>query len=363
MFKKLDRYIIQKFLSTFIFSISLLIVIIISFDISEKLDDFMGKHGHKPSLEEIVFDYYINFIPYFISLFGPLFVFVSVIFFTSKMSSRTEVIAILSNGISFNRYLRPFIVVSVCITLFHVYLNNFTIPATNKVRLEFDHTYINDRHYNHDRHIHQQIEPNTFVYVESYSLNRNMGFKFSLEKFKNDKLTYKLMADFIKWDSINNTWHIEKPIIRNIKNMQETIIRKKSIDTVLSNFTPKNFSKRNDLVEEMNYFKLKEFIKQEKLKGMERVIFYEAEMIRRFAVPFASIILTLIAVALASRKTRGGMGMHLGIGFALSFIYVFLSKISTVFATHGSLPPELGLWLPNIFFTGVAFFLLKKAQK
>ncbi len=362
MLKKLDIYIIKKYLSTYFFSIGLLVIIIIFFDISEKIDDFLGDRAKDLTVKEIIFDYYFNFIPYFVSKFSALFIFISVIYFTSRMAYRTEIIAILSSGISFRRLLRPYLIVAFFLTLLNIYMNNFIIPPANKARLEFENTFIRVPYHNSDKNIHRQIEPGTFVYLESYNVSTNMGVKFSLEKINDGRLTYKLMSDYIKWDSVAKKWKIERYFIRKFESNKETLESGNSMDTTLK-LSPADFSTRVDNIETMNFFELRDYINIEKAKGVDRIEFYLVEYYGRFAFPIATIILTLIGVSISSRKVRGGIGVHIVIGLSLTFVYILFMQISNTASTYSSFPPILGVWMPNIVFAFITIYLLKKAPK
>ncbi|RLD60558.1 MAG: hypothetical protein DRJ05_04460, partial [Bacteroidetes bacterium] len=303
--KKLDIYIIKKFLGTFFFAISLLIVIVIIFDVSEKVDDFIEKDA---PLSKILFSYYLNFIPYFVNLFSYLFTFIAVIFFTSKMATDSEIVAILSSGISFRRFLYPYIISAVILGLMSFYLANFLIPKTNIKMMAFEKEYIKNQFRSYDRDIHMQIKPGTFVYLQSYDASSSSGYKFSLESFEDDKLTMKLSAERITWDSISGKWKMKNYFIRKIDGMDETLIKGKELDTLL-NMHPREFTFVLDDVKTLDYWQLRAFIEKEKLKGSENISEYEVEKHKRMAFPFATLILTIIGVSISSRKVRGGIGM------------------------------------------------------
>lgn len=358
--KLLDRYIIKKFLGTFFFSITLIISISIVFDFSENLDGFIEKDA---PVKAIVFDYYLNFIPYFINLFSPLFIFIAVIFFTSKMASNTEIISILASGISFRRFLVPYVISAIFLGLISFYLNSFLIPKSNQKRLEFKYTYIKNPTQNRDRNIHLQIDPNSYIYVGSYSNQTDVGIKFTIEQFdENNELKYKLLADFIKWDTVKNLWTIQNYYERRIDGINESIKRGLTKDTVL-NMLPQEFKKRETDAEMLNFFELNEEIEKEKFKGSKKVVFYEIEKHQRIAFPFASIILTLMGASIASRKVRGGIGIHLGQGLGLSFSYVLFMKVAQTFATNGGIDPMISMWIPNMVFALLTVWLLSRAQK
>lgn len=356
--KILDIYIIKKFLGTFFFSMTLIILIIVVFDISEKIEDFISKEA---PLKAIVFEFYFNFIPYIVNLFSPLFTFIAVILFTSKMASRTEIVAILSSGVSYSRFLLPYMLSATVIAILSLFLNNFIIPQANKKRIDFENTYIHNHYYNRDRNIHIQLSPGTYIYLNRYSTDENKGYKFSIEKFKDGELNYKLVADNIQWDSTNANWGINNYYIRTINGEEETIQQGERIDTVLS-FTPKEFGRKSNTIETMNYYELNDFIASERLKGADKIEFYEIEKYRRIAFPFATFILTLIGVAIASRKIRGGIGMHMGLGILISFTFIMFMQVSTTFATSGLVSPLVSVWIPNFLFSILAWVLLKNAQ-
>lgn len=357
--RKLDWYIIKKFLGTFFFSITLILLIVVVFDISEKIDDFIEKDA---PFKAIIFDYYLNFIPYFGNLFSPLFTFIAVIFFTSKMAGNTEIISILSSGVSFRRMLLPFMLSATLLGCLSFLLGNFVIPPANTERLAFENTYIKNPYRNRDKNIHMQINPGTFVYLESYNSIKNIGYKFSLEHFENNQLSKKLFSNYIEWDSSNGHWNIHHYFIRELDGLEETVTEGKRLDTLI-NLHPNDFNIRKNMVETMNYFELNDFIAEERMKGSKNLVYHLIEKHKRMAFPFATIILTLIAVAIASRKVRGGIGLHLGIGLLISFSYILFMQVSTTFATNGDLSPGLAVWIPNLLYIGLAAYLLQKAPK
>ena len=357
--KIIDRYIIKKFLGTFFFAITLIIVIVIVFDISEKVDDFVKNNA---PLKEIIFNYYLNFIPYFIDLFSPLFTFIAVIFFTAKMASDTEIVAILSNGISFKRMLFPYLVAAFILALISFYLSNFLIPSANKTRLDFEYRYIKTQDKYSDRNIHVQTNPNTYAYIESYNFESNIGYKFTLESIFEDGSYSKLYANNIKWDSARSIWSLENYNIRFVKGFIEKVKTGQRLDTAV-NMLPSDIKKDVRNMDVMNFSELRRFIESEKIKGSDDIVFYEVEKDRRIANPFATIILTFIGVAMSSRKIRGGIGMHLGLGLAISFSYILFMKFTTTFATFGSLSPFISVWIPNIVFGLLGFYLIKIAPK
>ncbi|HMM10537.1 MAG TPA: LptF/LptG family permease [Bacteroidales bacterium] len=357
--KKIDWYIFLKYIGTFFYAISLLIVVVIVFDISENIDNFLKKNA---PLNEIIFDYYLNFIPFFINLFIYLFTFISVVFFTSKMAGNTEIIAILSSGVSFARMMRPYLIASLLLGVMSLYLGNILIPHTNISRREFKNKYMEDLYKDRDRNIHLQIEKGTFVYVESYNSGLGFGYRFSMERFEGPLLTYKLMSDRVEYDSVNQKWVLYSYVERSIDSLSEHLRLGEKMDTVI-NLVPTDLYQIKEDFEVMNFWELRNHIRSEKLKGNPAVIYYEVEMQKRMASPVAILILTFIGVSLSSRKVRGGTGMHLGAGIAIAFSHIMLMQVSTVFATYGNLPPWLSAWIPNIIFASLGIILYIKAPK
>lgn len=358
--KILDFYIIKKFLGTFFFSIVIILSIAVVFDFSEKIDDFIENGA---PFREVIFDYYLNFIPYFAVLFSSLFTFISVIFFTSKMAYNTEIIAILSSGVSFRRLLIPYMLSATLIAIFAFSLSNYVIPNANKIKLDFEEKYIHSRPVSFNRkNIHRQVRPGVFVYMESYSNISLTGYNFSIEKYEEGKLKSKLMADQIRWDTTKNKWSIRRYYIRDIDGLEETLTTGNSIDTSL-NMYPEDFSRRLNVVESMSLGELNEFIKESKMQGEVNITAFLIEKYRRTAFPFSTFILTLIGVAVSSRKARGGIGVQLGAGLAISFSYILFMQFSSQFSIGGSLPPLVAVWIPNIIFAIVAIFLYKMAPK
>ena len=359
--KIIDKYIIKKFLGTFFYAISLLILVVIIFDISENIDNFIK---YEAPLKAIVVDNYINFIPYFINLFIYLFTFISVIFFTSKLASDTEIIAILSSGVSFRRFLYPYLLSAIFLAVLSFYLGNFLIPHTNKARRVFKNNYMEKLTRDNDKNIHRQISSGTFVYVESYSSILHEGRKFSMERFSKQELAYKVISERINYDTVDNIWILQNYYERTLDSSGRYILATgEEMELVDVALKPLDLYKIKERYEEMNLFELNEFIESEKQKGSIVYKKYEIEKHKRIAGPVAIIILAFIGVALSSRKVRGGIGMHLGIGIALTFSYILLMQISTVFATTGNLSPILASWIPNIIYFFIGLYLLKIAPK
>jgi lipopolysaccharide export system permease protein len=357
--RTIDIYIIKKFLGTFFFSIILLIFIIIVFDVSEHIDDFLK---HDAPIKAIIFNYYLNFIPHFVNLFSYLFVFIAVIFFTSRMASDSEIIAILSSGISFRRMLLPYIVSALTLALMSFLLGNFVIPYTNRGKLEFENRYIREKKQFNDMNIHKQVSPGVFLYLENFNTQSKRGWKFSLEKFRNRELVYKLSADEATWDSIRSKWVLKDYFSRSIGPMEESMHKGERLDTTFG-IKPADFVEDIEEVSIMNFFTLRKHIQMKRLRGDPDLIKYEVKAYERVAYPFATIILTLIGVAVSSRKVRGGIGFNLGFGLALTFIYILFMQVFTVLATFGNFPALLAVWFPNILFGIIALILVRAAPK
>ena len=356
----LDLYIVKKFIFTFFIALLLIIGIVIIFDISEKIDNFVS---HEAPLKAIIFDYYLNFIPYFMNMFSPLFVFITVIFFTSKMASNSEIIAILSCGISFHRMMVPYMFSAALIALFSLTLSLFVIPNSNKVMDEFKSKYIKTSYQNTGRDIHYQISPGEFVYVESFSRWNNTAYKFTLEKIKENRLESKLSAETAVWDSTFNGWRLNKYTIRDYSGAMTDKVRTGArLDTVI-NLTITDFYLTKNTVTTLSYKELNQMIATQKMRGDDNVKLAQIEKHTRFALPFSAFILTIMGVSLSSKKRRGGIGWNIGIGIALSFSYILFLKFSEIFVHTDFLPPGIALWVPNILYAIISGFLYRIAPK
>ena len=357
---KIDKYIIKKFLGTFFYAITLLAGVIIVFDLSEKIQDLLENHA---PVYEIIFSYYLNFLPYFINLFSYLFVFISVIFFTSKLAVNTEIIAMLSNGLSFRRLLRPYMIAATFLALLSFVLANFVIPHTNVKMRELKQKYISNLKLDRGHNIHFQIAKNNFIYVERYDPKTHTARKFSIEQFNDSgKMVYKLNSSKAVFDTITNKWNIKDYYIRKIDGYKEEFSKGSKMDTTIALY-PKDLILIKEDYEVMDFFEINKFIEDQQMKGAGNVIQYQVEQQKRTAYPFAALILTIIGVSLSSRKIRGGMGMHLGLGIALTFIYILFMQFATVFAVYGGLSPVVAAWIPNIVFSVIAVVLLRNAPK
>ncbi|MEA3460237.1 MAG: LptF/LptG family permease [Bacteroidota bacterium] len=358
--KILDIYVIRKFLSTFLLSIALILSIVVIFDLSEKIDDFL-ESGAK--LNVILFDYYLNFIPYFAVLFSSLFAFLAVIYFTSRMAYNTEIIAILNSGMSFRRFLLPYFISATLIAGVSFYLSDQVIPDANKVKLDFEEQYVKKRPIRFKtKDFHRQIEPGVYVYLHSYSNVSKVGYQFTIEKFEDGELVSKMVADQIRWDTTVNKWRARRYYIRTIDGLHETIEEGKQIDTTLA-MHPEDFKMRLTIVETMSLKEMDQFIQKQRMQGETNITSYQIERHNRIAFPFSTFILTLIGVAVSSRKMRGGIGLQIAIGVIISFTYILFIQFSKQFAIGGMLPVMAAVWLPNIFFLIVSIFLMRMAPR
>lgn len=355
----IDKYIIKKFIGTYFFAIVLIIGIVIIFDISEKIDNFVDSNA---PLKSIVFDYYANFVPYYMNMFSPMFVFIAVIFFTSKLASNSEIIAILAGGISFKRLMYPYLVSAFAIATFSLVLNLFVIPHANKGRIDFEQKYIDKRFESTGRNLHYQISPGTFMYVESFSTYNNTAYKFTLETVDGHNIKSKLSAETAKWDTTSNSWKLRNYHLREYIGSTEKITTGRNLDTTLV-ITLDDFYMRAETVETLDYIELNDMIRTQQMRGDQKVKFALIEKHTRFAIPFSAFILTIIGVSLSSQKRRGGIGLNIGIGIALSFSYILFLRFSQMFVHTGTLPPGIALWLPNVIFAIVAVFLYRIAPK
>ena len=358
--KKIDKYIIKKFIMTFFIALLLIIVIVIIFDISEKIGNFVE---NKAPLKVIVMDYYVNWVPYFMNMFSPLFVFITVIFFTSRMAADSEIIAILSCGVSYRRMMRPYIISAALIALLSLSLNLWIIPRANVTRVKFESTYVKHRNPFGSSNVHYQIDTGKFVYVESFAPWNNTAYGFTLEDIKDNRLVSKLSAETAAWDSTKGAWKLNKYFIREYNEGLEDRVRTGTrIDTVIS-LTVTDFYRNKNTVETLPIAQLDGLIAQQKLRGDSNVMYAQIEKHTRYALPFSAFILTIMGVSLSSRKRRGGIGLNIGIGIALSFTYILFLRFSQMFVYSGAMPPVVALWLPNLIFGIVAAFLYYRASK
>ena len=358
--KRIDRYIIVKFLGTYFFAIALIISIAVVFDVNENIDRFIN---NKAPLEAIVFDYYLNFIPYYTNLFSPLFVFIAVIFFTSKLAENSEIIAMFSTGMSFKRLMVPYMISAAIISAVTFVLGTEVIPTGSVTRLKFEELYKKKKSADYARNIQLEVDTGVVAYMERYENYNKTGYRFSLDKFEDHKLVSHLTARRVTYDTASyHKWIIRDYMIREMRGMKEIITRGDRIDSIIK-MEPQDFLITRGQQETMTSPQLRDYIQKQKQRGFANIKEFEVEYHRRIAMSFAAFILTAIGLSLSSRKVKCGMGLHLGIGLALSFSYILFQTISSTFAINGNMPPAIAVWIPNILYLFIAIYLYHKAPK
>ncbi|RWY57072.1 LptF/LptG family permease [Mucilaginibacter gilvus] len=363
--KTIDWYIIKKYLGTFIFTLGLFMAISVVFDISEHLDNFLSKHA---SLNDIIFKYYAGFIPFYMMMLSPLINFLSVIFFTAKMANQTEIVPILTSKASFYRFLRPYIVSASVIFTVSILANIFIIPFTNKLKVDFEtaNSFISGDDPTKSE-VHIQLDKNTFIFLQSYDPQVHTGYQFMLEKFDGTELKMRLTAPSIQFDTVKTRWKIISPSIRYVNGLKEKFISNgPMIDTVLD-MRPIDFEVHDNVNSNvyggMSLKVLNTLIEKEKMHGTGALMDMEFEKYRRFVEPLSSFVLCFIAVAISSRKVRGGVGLPLGIGIFICFVYIVVNRFALVFAVKGHFEPLLSVLIPNIVFGILGCVLIAKAPK
>jgi len=357
---RLDRYIITKFIGTYVYSIILIISISIVFDFNENLSKF-ATYG--APAKAIIFDYYANFVPYFANLFSPLFVFISVIFFTSKLAGNSEIIAMLAAGVSFKRLLRPYLFSAALIAAVNFYLGAYVIPKGNQVKMEFESKYKNKRRVTSASNVQLMVGPGVIAYLQQYDDRSKTGYGFSLDKFENKKLVSHMTASSIRYDSISDEryhWKAQNYKIRTLKGLREEIVSGMVMDTLIQ-MEPMDLVFSKGQQETLTSNELRKYISKQTERGSGNVVQYEVEYHKRIATSFASFILTVIGASLFSRKRKGGMGLYLGIGLALSFSYILLQTVSSTFAINADTPPMLAAWIPNLLYVFIAYFCYRQS--
>ena len=362
MIKLIDGYIIRKFIGTYFYSIILIISISIVFDINENLAKFTANNA---PMRAIVFDYYANFVPYFANLFSPLFVFIAVIFFTSKLAGNSEVIAMMACGMSFKRLLRPYMISAALISVLNFYLGSYVIPKGTIVKHDFEAQYKNSKNKKNTMasNVQLQVDKGVIAYISRYDDTRKTGYGFSLDKFEKKKLVSHMTANVIHYDTISDSryhWKAVNYKIRELKGLREHISTGMELDTMIM-MEPMDLIFSKGQQETFTSPELKRYISKQKDRGSSNVVQYEVEYHKRIASCFASFILTIIGVSLSSRKRKGGMGLYLGIGLALSFAYILLQTVCATFAINANTPPMLAAWIPNILYFGIAYLCYRKA--
>jgi len=358
--KRLDRYIIAKFIGTYVYSILLIISISIVFDVNENLAKFTTNHA---PLRAIVFDYYANFVPYFANLFSPLFVFIAVIFFTSKLAGNSEIIAMLASGMSFKRLMRPYMISAALIAALNFYLGSMVIPKGTVIKQNFESLYKNNKKVTSATNVQLQVGKGVIAYIQQYDDRTRSGYGFSLDKFENKKLVSHMTATTIRYDTISDSryhWTASNYKIRTLKGLREEITTGATIDTLIM-MEPMDLVFSKGQQETFTSPELLQYISKQQERGSQNVVQYEVEFHKRIAMSFASFILTIIGVSLSSRKRKGGMGLYLGIGLALSFAYILLQTVSATFAINAGTPAMLAAWIPNILYVFIAYFCYRQA--
>ncbi len=356
LIKKLDWYIIKKLLSTFFFAIMVLALISCVIDYSEKVDNIVSKKV--PFIE--VANYYKNFIPHITALLFPLFIFIATIFFTSKLAYKSEIIAILSSGVSFHRFIRPYMIGGGFLCLVSLLANHWIIPIANKQRIGFEDKYINEDNFKYFAdNLHLGISKDTYIYLQNFNYSNLTGNRFTCEKMSGTVLKEKLMADNISYDSVKKIWHLHNVLIRTNDSLSEKLRRIPEMD-IKYPFAPIDLNRTDAIKEALTTPQLDRYIDREQLRGRENLNIYYIEKDRRSAQPFAGFILTIIGASIASRKIRGGSGLHLAIGIIISAVYIMFMQLSTTFSTKANLSPMLAVWIPNLIFTGVAIYLYRR---
>lgn len=358
----IDRYILKKYFTTFFFSLGLAILVSIVIDSAEKTDDFISS---KTGLKSLVFDYYIYFIPYFYNLFSPLFTFLAVLLITSKLAGNSEIVSILASGVSYSRLLRPFIVGATILGFFTWLLNSWVIPETDKQRVEFQDRVLKGRIHDNNwkNNIHRQIQKGEMLYLQTFNNKDSFGYHFTLEKFEGQKMKSKIYAEKLYWNPQTHNWALQNYFIREFLPTGHEGVKKGDQMDITMNFQPDDIFRRNDEVGVLNNRELNEVIQAEGERGAENMDFYYIEKYRRVAFPFAGIILTLIAFVIASRKVRGGAGIHLGLGVLVGAGFMVFSHFGNTFATSGGLNPLIAAWIPNALFLILGIFLYVRAPK
>jgi len=352
--KILDLYIIKKFLGTFFFVVLLLVSVVSVIDFTEKNDDFLE---HQLSTLTIL-SYYVDFIPYVASLITPITVFIAVVFVTSKLAGNTEIIAILSSGVSFRRLLVPYMIGAMFIAGVSFFLNGWVIPNANKERIAFEIKYVKSPFYYDERNIHLKVAPDAYAYMESYNNNADVGYRFTLEKIRGNQMLEKLSARRIEWDSAVSKWKLKNWTLHTFDGMVESFDSGTEMDTTL-NIHPKDFGSTYGLYETLTLTELDRHVAVLRERGANDIPLYQVEKYIRYMSPFTAVILTFIGVIMSARKSRGGSGFQIALGFSIAFLFIIFFIFARSIAEAGSLNPLFAVWLPNIIFSLVGLALYK----
>lgn len=363
LLNRLDRYLISKFLGTYFFSIILIISIAVVFDYNDNIDRFTQSHA---PWHDIIFTYYLNFIPYYANLFSALFIFLSVIFFTTKLADNSEIIAMQAAGMKFSRIMRPYMISAALIAALSFYLGCEVIPRGSVKRLDFENQYKNKRkNATYGDNIQMMVDTGVVAFIEHYEDAMKSGYHFSLDKFEGKKLVSHLTATSLTYDTLSNEkfhWVLNNVTIRDMHTNREIITHKATIDSIIM-MEPSDFIAQRHAEQAMTNSELLDQINKQRIRGNGQITQYEIEYHKRFASPFASFILTTIGLTLSARKRKNGLGLALGTGLALSAAYILFQTISATFSINAGLHPIIAAWLPNIIFTFIAAYLYKKAPR
>lgn len=360
MMRILDRYILKKFLTTFVFVVAILVAIVLIITFSERNESFI-KNNVPPRL---ILQYFLSYAPYIANLITPITVFIATVFVTSKLASHTEIIAILSGGVSYPRMLKPFFIGSVIIAIVSFVFTGWIIPDANKFRVAFEIKYF-DKEFNFSqRDVHFKVSPTKYVYLSSYDSRRNIGYRFTLEEIQDKEVKWKLSARDATWDSTALGWKLKEWNLRVFDGVKEKYTYENTRDTVIQiNMTPADFGNTKSFEQTLTIPELDDYIADLKMKGADNVPIYRIEKLVRYMSPFTAIILTFIGVILSSRKTRGGVGFQIALGFFIAFIYILLFIAAKSNAETGSMDPVLAIWLPNLAFSILGALLYRFVPK
>ena len=354
----IDRYILGKFLGTYFLATILLLLVIAMFDITEKLDAFLTA-----PLKETLFDYFASFLPYFANQLSPLFVFISVIFFTTKLADNSEIIAMLSSGITFRRLLRPYMIGAAIIAALTFALSNYIIPPTNVNRIAYTNKYVKNKAVAYGTNIQLMVRPGEVAYFGRFDNTTKQGYRFSLDKFDGKSIVSRLTASSVEYDTTRQYhWKLKDYMIRDFDGMNEKIRRGSTIDSIIP-IEPKDFLIASNDQEMLTTPQLTDYIRKQKMRGVANIKKFEIEREKRLAETAAAFILTLIGMSLSSKKVKGGMGINIGIGLGLSFSYILFSTITSSFAVNGYTSPAVAMEIPNIVYLIIGIILYRRASK
>ena len=358
--KILDKYIIKKFLTAFVFTVLIIVSVICMIDFTEKNDDFIQ---HKLTMKQIVFEYYVFLFPYFSNLLAPITIFIAVVFVTAQLASRTEIVAIMASGVSFKRLLTPYLAAAALVGLFIFALTGWVLPLANKQRVRFERAYLKLPYTFKGHDVHIRIGPRSYVYMQSYDSNRNVGYRFALETIDSTILHRRMTSDAISWDSTKQVWHMSPQLIRTFRGPQdETLLTVPARDTTLR-LTPKDFASHYHEEETLTLPQLNAFIREKVNRGADDTATYMSAKYERYSYPFATLILTLIGVSLSARKSRAGVGGQIALGFVLAFVFIIFVMLSRNLAQVGTLAPLVAAWVPNSIFLVIGLALYRFVPK